>query len=420
MNKIRLNLYELLLCLTNAQDYVHSELSGHQEQVAYLSYRIAEEMKMPLSEIKEIILAGILHDIGALSTSERINLIEDEPFGVNNHGFKGAKIISGFRYMHSISEIIKYHHLCWNGGEGLKYRGKSVPLASHIIHIADRVCVKIDKSKNILSQINDILANISEKKGTNYSPEMVDALNNLKYKEYIWLDLVSDCRLQNISPEFFEVIPLEINDIVELALIFSFIIDFRSEFTANHSAGVAKTAEKLAFLAGFSPYECKMMLIAGYLHDLGKLAISNDILEKNAKLNNEEFNEIRSHTYYTYHMLNKISALKTINQWASFHHEKLNGKGYPFHLNDDDLSLGSKIMAVADVFTAITEDRPYREGLDKISVTNILNNMVNSGGLHSMVVKLLLDNYDVINDIRKKAQAESAKFYANFLIEDIK
>lgn len=415
MNKIRVNLFELLLCLTNAQDYVSPELSGHQEQVAYLACRIAEEMKMPLNEIKEIILAGVLHDIGALSSEERITLIEEEPLDVNNHGFKGAKIINGSRFMQSISEIIKYHHLLWNGGEGLKYYGNTVPLASHIIHIADRVCVKIDKSKNVLSQINDIIAKISEQKGTHYCPEFVDALNNLRDKEYVWLDIISSSPLQKLPPEFFEVIPLEIDDIVEIALIFSFIIDFRSEFTANHSAGVAKVAEKLAFLAGFSPNECKMMLIAGYLHDLGKLAISNDILEKNAKLNNDEFNEIRSHTYYTYNLLKNISEFKIINKWASFHHEKLNGKGYPFHLSEDDLSLGSMIMAVADVFTAITEDRPYRKGLDEISASNILNNMVNSGALNSNVVKLLLNNYCAVNDVRIKAQSESAAYYANYL-----
>lgn len=338
MNKIRVNLYELLLCLTNAQDYVSPELSGHQEQVAYLACRIAEEMKMPLNEIREIILAGIMHDIGALSDAERMNLIEEEPLDVNNHGFKGAEIISGFKYMQRISEIIKYHHLLWEGGKGLKYKDNTVPLACHIIHIADRVCVKIDKSKNVLSQIADITAEISLKKDTHYCPECVGALNNLREKEYIWLDIISGSPLKKLSAEYFDVIPLEIDDIVEIALIFSCIIDFRSEFTANHSAGVAKVAEKLARLAGFSPAECKMMLIAGYLHDLGKLAISNEILEKNAKLNNDEFNEIRSHTYYTYNMLNSIPELKTINQWASYHHEKLNGKGYPFHLNEDGLA----------------------------------------------------------------------------------
>ncbi|HBR02080.1 MAG TPA: phosphohydrolase, partial [Ruminiclostridium sp.] len=184
---------------------------------------------------------------------------------------------------------------------------------------------------------------------------------------------------------------------------------------ARHSAGVAKTSQRLAEMIGFSPLECKMMLIAGYLHDLGKLAISNDVLEKPAKLNEDEFNEIRSHTYYTYQLLDTIPQFETIKTWAAFHHERLNGSGYPFHIKGDSLTLGSRIMAVADIFTAITESRPYRKGMDDQHAIHALKDMVASEAIDGNIVKVLIDHFQEINDIRESAQQQASNRYESFL-----
>ena len=220
--------------------------------------------------------------------------------------------------------------------------------------------------------------------------------------------MISDARLFNIYTS-------EIDDIIDLTLIFSRIIDFRSRFTARHSAGVAKTAEKLARMAGFSAYECKMMLIAGYLHDLGKIAISDDILNKPSKLNEDEFNEIRAHTYYTFHLLEPVAQLKTIISWASYHHEKLDGTGYPFHIAGDSISLGARIMAVADVFTALTENRPYRQGMNFDNTKNVLSKMVANNALDRNIVNLLINNFHEINNIRENSQIEAGEQYKIFL-----
>jgi len=406
MEKIKVKIYEILLCLSNAQDLISPLLSGHHEQVAYLSYKIAEQLNMPIENDKNIFLSAIVHDIGALSNAERLELIENEPINAKNHAFIGADIISGFKPMEEAAEIIRYHHLNWDNGKGLFYNGKKVPIESHILHIADRVCVKINKSKNVLSQIPDILKYLEDNKNTVFNPEYVEAIKKISKKEYIWLDLTLKSPVEKLPEYLFDTLPLNIDEVIEIALIFSKIIDSRSKFTANHSFGVAVTAYQLASLMGFSPLECKLMLVAGYLHDIGKLAISNDILEKHAKLNEEEFNEIRSHTYYTYHLLDRISAFETIKNWASFHHEKLNGNGYPFHIKGEYLSLGSRIMAVTDVFTAITENRPYRKGMIKNDVVNILNKLVLDNSIDGNVVKILIDNYDMINKKRIMSQTQ--------------
>lgn len=416
MDKIRINLHELLLCLSNAQDLVSHDLSSHHQQVAYLSFRLAEKLELPIDIQKNIFLAALVHDIGALSLHERLEIIETEPLYINKHAFKGAKLLEEFKPMQEEIDYIRYHHIPWNNAEGLKFMGNDVPFACHIIHLADRVCTKIHSSKNILSQLPDILSYISKDKNTLFEPNSVDALIDLGEIEFIWLDLTSKSPVEKLPKDIFSVLVLEIDDIIDLASVFSHIIDFRSEFTARHSAGVAKTAERLAKLFGFSQLECKMMLIAGYLHDLGKLAIDNDVLEKPAKLNDDEFNEIRSHTYYTYQLLKNITEFKTINTWASFHHERLDGNGYPFHIKGDNLSIGSRIMAVADVFTAITENRPYRNGMADQSAINVLNNMVENGAIDGKVVGVLTNNFQKINDLREAAQLQASEQYKNFLL----
>ncbi|MGC8574942.1 MAG: HD-GYP domain-containing protein [Caldisericum sp.] len=156
------------------------------------------------------------------------------------------------------------------------------------------------------------------------------------------------------------------------------------------------------------------MEIAGYLHDLGKLAVPKEILEKPDKLSTEEFNVVKSHTYYTYRILSCIPNFETINRWASFHHERLDGSGYPFRLSAFDLPLGSRIMAVADVFTALTEDRPYRAGMDVDKALKIIENMSQNNILDVYTVQLLKKNIAKVNEARIYSQTEALREYEKF------
>ena len=351
--------------------------------------------------------------MGALSLADRLDFIENEPPSAVDHAFTGARIIEGFAPLREVAQIIQYHHVPWNHGEGKMFFGKPVPILSHIVHLADRTAVLIDPTREVIGQVKDICNTICEQKNTRFAPELVDALLLLSKKEYIWFDLTYKPLLNIVEGiQSFSTLDLDLDGVIELARIFASVIDFRSPFTANHSAGVAKTAEKLAELAGFSPYERKMMLVSGYLHDLGKLSVNNEILEKPDKLNPEEFNIIKKHPFYTYRLLQTVSGFETINKWASFHHEKLSGRGYPFRLTGDDIPLGSRIMAVSDVFTAIAEERPYREGMRRNQIVDVLNAMVKDLSLCPYVVAILLNHFDQINVVRKLAQQNAASQYA--------
>lgn len=415
MKTIKIDLITLLNTISNAQDLVSPYLSNHQQQVAYLSYQLAREMGLSVEEQRDIFQAGLVHDIGALTKNERLEIVETEPIYVNNHAFIGAKLLEDFAPMLNTARLIKFHHLAWDNGTGSIFKGENVPFGSHIIHLADRVCTMIKKEGPILSQIPKIVELLSRASNTVFEPRAVQALFKLSRIEYIWLDLTSSFPTSKINTNIFDSIELNIDDIMELVRIFSHIIDFRSSFTARHSAGVAQIARQLAKLLGFSPIKCKLMLIAGYLHDIGKLAIDNEVLEKPGRLSEDEFNIIRSHTYYTYQLLDTIPQFNLIKEWAAYHHERVDGNGYPFHIKGESLSLGSRIMAVADVFTAITEKRPYRDGMDDSQAIKVLNNMVGSGALDEMVVGVLVDNFQMIKELREKSQLDASKRYEIFL-----
>ncbi len=167
-------------------------------------------------------------------------------------------------------------------------------------------------------------------------------------------------------------------------------------------------------MSGMPEPECWQIRVAGYLHDVGKLAIPKEIIEKGGKLNEEEFNTLKSHPYHTFRTLENIKGLEVINEWASFHHERLDGSGYPFCLKSKELSLGSRIVSIADVFTAIMEDRPYRPGMAPERALEVLKKDASEKSLDWGLVELLEENFDVLNTMRKDSQVEELKEFQEF------
>ena len=404
-------LFDLVLCVSDAMDLVSPELVNHHKQVAYISSALAETSGQSEDMQAQLVLAGAVHDIGALSLHERLDLMQFEFRHTRKHSDIGARLLSLYGPLKPLSSIVRRHHSSW-------HRRSRIPHQCHILHLADRVAVLIRRDRPILNQVKQIRRSIEEQAGKLFMPELVDSFRVLSQQESFWLDCVSSSLYRRIRRKAMRnSIILGTDTLLSLALFFSRIIDFRSHFTAAHSSGVAATAEALAECAGFSPRQCRMMRIAGYLHDIGKLAVPREILEKPGKLTPEEFEVMRCHTFHTFTILETLPGLQTINEYGAFHHERLNGRGYPFHHNAENLSLGARIMAVADVFTAITENRPYRQGMKREDALSVLETMARSGALDGKVVKLLSGNSRHISAVRGKSQAQARKTYAHILRE---
>ncbi|MCK4258591.1 MAG: HD domain-containing protein [Halanaerobiales bacterium] len=413
IKELHVSLIDIIISLSNALDLISPNVTNHHKRVAYIASSIAAELGMSKNEEIDLIIAGILHDIGVFSIQERLTSLDFDLQDPYTHAKKGYFLLKNYGPFSEIAPLVLHHHAKWNNEKSSI--DDYIPLGGHILHLADRIDVLSDRKKNILNQKRDISEKINQYSGNLFAPELVEIFNRLAKKECFWLNMVSPTlgRILKRKTKFYTV-ELNLEGLQNLAKLFSKIIDFRSRFTVTHSSGVAATAEGLALIIGMSKREGTMLKVAGYLHDLGKLAIDSEILDKPGKLTDDEFNLIKGHTYHTYNILEAINGLEEINTWASFHHEKLDGSGYPFHHHGEDLPLGSRIMAVADVFTAITEDRPYRKGMSKNKVIDVLHNMVKSSALDNLIVTVLLENYDHIDKIRREAQATDTEDYERF------
>lgn len=155
-----------------------------------------------------------------------------------------------------------------------------------------------------------------------------------------------------------------------------------------------------------------MIEIAGYLHDLGKLAVPTAILEKPGRLTPREFKIVRKHPYDTHRILATVGSLTSIAKWGALHHEYMNGEGYPFHYSGENLPLGARIMTVADIFTALSEDRPYRRGMSKAGLLRTLAEMARNRLLDAGLVDLATTRYATIDAVRRCAQPTAAGHHA--------
>jgi len=408
----KVSLSELSLALGRAVDMVSPEVSQHHLQVAYIAGQIAVSMDETDEWKSWIGMSGLFHDIGAFSLEERLETLEFETKHTEKHCEIGYEIFKPYPFFQAIAENVKYHHTYWNHGEGEEVEGNEIPLGSHLLHLADRIAVLTDTKKDILGEKDRIMEVISKSSGTMFKPDLVDIFLEVGAKDHFWLELASPFFQVNFrSKVMLPPVLLGMENLLEISRVFAQVIDFRSPFTATHSSGVSANAEKIGELAGLSFWECRMLKAAGYLHDLGKLAIPTSILDKPGALTREEMWKMKSHVFFTYQILDPIDELDTIKKWGALHHEKLNGQGYPFGLTGDELSLGARIMGVADIFCALREERPYRKGMEKRKAVEIIEKMVKENSLDKNIVGLLIDNINEIDDYRQEIQKKVARGY---------
>ncbi|MBF0591952.1 MAG: HD domain-containing protein [Nitrospirae bacterium] len=410
-----IKLKELLTVFSKSMDYVDSALSNHHLRVACIADDIAAAYNLSRQERVNIFLASVLHDIGVFSLKEKRELTHYElSSNPHLHAENGYLLIRDFKMFADIAHIIRYHHVPWDNGMGQSFGGVEVPIGAHVIHLADRVEILINKEIEILGQKDAISKAICSKSDSLFMPAMVEAFLEVASRECFWFDVSAPEIDKTIELKgLMSDVELDISELAAISRLYSHIIDFRSRFTAMHSAGVSAVASLLAQLVGFSAVECQMMSIAGNLHDIGKLSVPTEILEKPAKLTVEEFNIMKRHVYQSYRVLGSIENMETINAWASFHHERIDGNGYPFHLLGKDIPIGARIMAVSDVFTAVTEDRPYRKGMSVEEALRLLQGMAAQNALDSEIVSIALSYIGELNDVRTALQSKVVNEYCN-------
>lgn len=408
----KLSLRELAVPMIKAIDSFNYLLKSHHRRVAVVSYYIGKKLNLNNDDLSELIIAAALHDIGALSVQERDMLVKEDVMNPNPHCIMGHCMLASFDAFKNIAQIIKHHHIKYQ--DSLNVEEGEILFQSHIIHLADRVDILISPNEFILNQKNKVTEKIRKKVETIFHPEVFKAFEKVSKADIFWieidnLDMDQLFRKFNFSINF----DLTIDNIVEFALTISRIIDFRSRFTASHSYTVAHLSSLIGGYFGFSEERCKKLMIAGYLHDIGKIGIDPGLIEKNGPLTDEEFNLIKLHPYYTGQILNELNTsdwFSGIVTWAETHHEKSDGTGYPFSLDGTSLDEGVKILSFSDVISALMEKRPYRKSLSVDEAFDIIKNKI-SAAISPEMFDVIEKHKSEINDLVLKCQTHTFEEY---------
>ena len=413
---MKISVTELVICLSEVIDLMCEEIRDHHKRVACGAYQLACACGIEGELRRDIVIAAALHDIGGLSLEARKTAalhFED----TNSHAEKGYKLLSVFEPFGQIATIVRYHHTKWNYGKGVESDGQPVSLESQIVLMADRIAVSLSPGISLLNQVEEVKKTILDQEGNSFRPELVEAFVQEAKRDAFWLNIMSQGFYDNVMESLREhdivLSDMYLSDMLELI---SNIIDFRSAFTATHSKGVAVVAYSLARLMQMSEEDCNRIKVAALLHDIGKLAVPTEILEKPSQLTGYERDIIRTHSYYTDRVLSYLRGFGKIREWAAAHHENPNGKGYPFAFTREDLSLGCSILKVADIFVALMEDRPYRKGMSIDEAMGILNDMSDSNEIDAKVWSVLFSNIKEINELRAAEEQRVKMSYDRFMV----
>ncbi|RLE20570.1 MAG: phosphohydrolase [Acidobacteria bacterium] len=418
MTEYHIPVLELVLTMANAVDLVSPAVGGHHKRVTYLSSQLARELGLSSPDTFDLVVAAALHDIGAFSIKERLETLEFEIASPHAHAEMGYLFLHRFQPFLRLADIVRFHHVRWDGGHGATFNGYEVPASSHILHLADRIDVLSLDEEGKIPDPTKILDRIETERGRTFKPEIVDAFHAFAAKEYIWLDLRSSNLDRILSDTLSEqILVLDDRSMLSFAQLLAHLVDFRSRYTSTHTAGVAETARFIAEHVGMDPSHCRRVRLAGYLHDLGKLAVGREILDKESGLEEQEYGLLKAHPYFTRRILETIKDFSDIAIWASAHHERPDGTGYPFHERHQPIE--AQIIAVADVFTAITEDRPYRSAMNLDDAAKTLRQMSANCLLDSTLVELALTHQHELDETRRLAQAEASEQYAAIMAQAV-
>lgn len=371
--------------------YIDTRLTEHGTHVAYIIYRMIRKTgQYTEEELRNICFTAQLHDIGAFKTEEVSRMLQFETKDVWNHSFYGYLFIHYFSPLREFAPAVLLHHIGWSLLKKQENLSSKLKDLAQLIHIADRIDVSMSLENRTWQETLRILKN---GKDITFAPHILKLAEDLNFQGSIdeaW-------RQDPEYTDFLSRIPLSGEEITGYLKMLVFIIDFRSHYTVTHTITTTSFSYELGKLISLNEKQLNLVLCGALLHDLGKIAIPVEILESPGKLEDEDMAIMRTHVDLTEEIFGGMID-KTIARIALRHHEKLNGTGYPKGLTARDLTTEERLVAIADIISALTGTRSYKDPFPTDQIRTILVNMKKQGFLDSYIVDMAVWNLDKILD----------------------
>jgi HD-GYP domain-containing protein (c-di-GMP phosphodiesterase class II) len=398
---INVDLRETFFCIARALDDVGIDDFNHGHRVAFLAYSCARQMQWAESKCHFVFFLGLIHDCGVTQKPGVHRLMQDMTAEyIDDHCLRSANLLSSCTALSCMSVPIRHHHTAWHDLSTLPI-GEDDQKFAALLFLADRVdylrvTLSTDRYGNVSKETRRVISEqIGTLSGYFFEPSMVLAMQVLIDKEFIWFSM-EERTIEQIAYGFdvSDYFPerFDLSNAIQLAELLANIVDAKSTFTYLHSKKVAQISGFLAKTLGLDLNMQKALYIAGLVHDLGKLHTPEEILHKPGVLDEQEYLCIQRHTSDTLYALQAMLGDSPLCFWAANHHERLDGSGYPKGLKGDQIDLPSRIVAIADYFQSLTQDRPYRGRLFLDEVLEILNQEVILGRLDQEVFAAIRQN----------------------------
>ena len=370
--------------ISNMLKMQNPKLLDHGSRVGYLVAKMLEVQGKNQKEILESYILGLLHDVGAYKTEEIDKLVQFETERVYDHSIYGYLIMKVSEVMEDKVDAILHHHTPW---EQLRKLNTQNSQLANLIFLADRVEIYL-RSKH--KYIN---AEILEKTNC-FSKENIELFCETD-KKYDFQKRLLDGSYINDTEKYLYQAEFTEEELKKLIRMVAFLIDFRSESTVTHTITMVSAAVALANLMNLDKQQLDEIYTGAYIHDLGKVAIPSEVLEKPGRLDYDEMEIMKTHIILTGNIIGGHVS-DNVYKIAMRHHEKLDGNGYPYGIRGEDMSIAEKIVAVADIFSALTGKRSYKDSMPREKVVSIMQQMADNHQISAEVVQVLIDNYEMV------------------------
>ena len=419
----QIRLSELLAALSTALDLTEGQPPGHAARSCLIAVKVAEKIGLPDADRSIVFYATLLKDLGCSSNAAKMAWL----FGADDRGVKhdiktvdwraakskfkfaarhvapgaslftramrfaamarsgergekalvetrcerGADIMRDLRFPEAAAQAVRHLDEHWDGGgHPTGASGTEIPIAARLAGLAQTVEVFVHELG-----VRGAIGVAELRRGSWFDPQLVDALVGLADDEPFWTRL----RTGDLHEQLSEIEPADsarVTDEDELDRVceaFARVVDAKSPWTHKHSEGVAEAAVGIGAELGLPAVMLRDLRRAGLLHDLGKLGVSNMILDKPGRPTDEEYAQIKLHPDYSERILRRVNDFQRLADVACAHHERLDGRGYHHRTGGEHLPTEARLLAVADVYEALTADRPYRGAMPWEKVRSIMS-----------------------------------------------